>query len=90
MRTNIDYDPVIASRGTRVQFKPFQLTEDVPKSWLGIGTVVGLCKDPLLTEMNRRNIIIYRILIDFGDDSPASVLPRCLTRQVSKNLDTSK
>lgn len=87
MRTNIDYDPVIASCGTRVQFKPGQLTGDVPKSWLGTGIVVGLCKDPQLTEMNCRNMVVYRILIDFGDESPASVLPRCLTRKLSKFLE---
>ena len=56
MPCNIDYDPCIATRGIRVRFKPFQLTDDAPKSWLGVGKVVGLQKDPVLTQMNKKNM----------------------------------
>ena len=80
MPCNIDDDPCMAARGIRVRFKPNQLTEDAPESWLGTGTVLGLKKDTLLTQMNRKNIIVYRILVDFGDKEPASVLPCTLKR----------
>ena len=80
MPCNIDYDPCIACRGTRVQFKTNMLNETAPIAWFGIGTVIGLEKDPQLTEMNMKNKIIYRIIIDFGDKTPASILPRLLQR----------
>lgn len=80
MPCNIDNDPCIAARGISVCFKPNQLTEDAPDSWLGTGTVLGLKKDHELTKMNRKNIIVYRILVDFGDNEPASVLPCTLKR----------
>jgi len=80
MPCNIDHDPCIAARGIRVRFKPNQLMDDAPQSWLGIGTVLGLKKDHDLTKMNQKNIIVYRILVDFGDKEPASVLPCTLKR----------
>ena len=80
MPCNIDHDPCIATRGCCVRFKPLQLTDEAPKSWLGVGKVLGLKKDPELTQMNKKNIIVYRILVDFGDETPASVLPCIIER----------
>jgi hypothetical protein len=81
MPCNIDHDPCIATRGLRVRFKSCQLMDDAPESWLGIGTVLGLQKDPVLTQMNKKNMTVYRILIDFGDETPASVLPSIIERR---------
>ena len=80
MPCNIDHDPCIATRGTLVCFKPFQLIESSPESWLGVGIVVGIQKDTMLTQMNKKNIVMYRILINFGDKTPAWVLPCTIVR----------
>lgn len=76
MPTNFDNFPKLATRGQQVRIRIFGGAE--PDSWKNIGIVTGIQLDTQLTEMNHNKIQIYRILVDFGDEDTASVLPYIL------------
>lgn len=89
MPTNFDHNPKLATRGQQVRLKSFggaqgnspTWTGVEPATWLRVGTVQGIELDHILTEMNDKGIQKYRILIDFGDGSIASLLP-CILKSV--------
>lgn len=76
MPTNFDNCIALATRGSKVRVKCVSGLE--PESWKEIGTVAGIKLDKVLSQMNEKNIQMYRILVDFGDGKMASVLPRIL------------
>jgi hypothetical protein len=73
MPTNFDHCIALATRGSKVRVKCVSSLE--PESWKEIGTVTGIKLDKVLSQMNEKNIQMYRILVDFGDGKMASVLP---------------
>lgn len=77
MATNFDTQHWAATNGQCVLLRECSL---VSASWNGIGIVRGIEHDHLLSLMNKKNLQIYRILVDFGDEKLASVLPRLLKR----------
>jgi hypothetical protein len=89
MPTNFDHNHKLATRGQQVRLKSFGHPDGPRSTWSGTepepwqhaGTVKGIELDPILTEMNGKNIQIYRILIDFGDGPIASVLP-CILKSI--------
>ena len=89
MPTNFDHNPKLATRGQQVRLKSFGHPDGPsakwsgiePASWQRIGKVKGIELDHNLTEMNGKGIQKYRILIDFGDGSIASILP-CILKAV--------
>ena len=76
MATNFDSKTWAATTGQRVTVKEC----NGPESWKSIGIVKGLERDIVLTSMNKKNIQVYRILVDFGDDKLASLLPGILIK----------
>jgi len=89
MPTNFDHNHKLATRGQQVRLKSFGHSDGPrstwsgiePSSWQRVGTVKGIELDHNLTEMNGKGIQKYRILIDFGDGSTASILP-CILKTV--------
>tara|TARA_B100000780_G_C21113055_1_gene449994 strand:+ start:2138 stop:2437 length:300 start_codon:yes stop_codon:yes gene_type:complete len=89
MPTNFDHNPKIATRGQQVRLKSFGHPDGPrstwsgiePESWQRVGKVKGIELDQNLTEMNGKDIQKYRILVDFGDGSIASILP-CILKTV--------
>ena len=81
MPTNFDDTPWLATRGQCVCLTSFCPTM-YPRIWEKTGVVTGISLDKGLTPMNKKNIQIYRILVDFGDGNIASVLPCILKRAV--------
>ena len=79
MPTNFDATPWLATMGQRVRITCFDSTTHPPE-WDSVGVVTGITLDKLLTVMNKKNIQLYRILVDFGGDTPASFLPCILKR----------
>ena len=73
MPTNFDHCIALATRGSKVQLKTVSNIER--ESWTGTGLVKGIKMDKVLSGMNKKNIQMYRILVDFGDGEIASVLP---------------
>jgi len=78
MPTNFDAKPWLATRGQRVRITNCPGTH-LPE-WDNVGVVTGITLDKLLTQMNSKNIQMYRILVDFGGPEPASFLPSILKR----------
>ena len=76
MSTNFDSKTWAATTGQRVTIADGNGQE----SWKGVGIVKGIEHDIILSSMNKKNIQMYRILVDFGDDKLASLLPRLLKR----------
>ena len=89
MPTNFDHNPKLVTCGQHVLLKSFGHPTGPrstwsglePESWQNVGTVQGIELDKNLTEMNDKGIQKYRILIDFGDGSIASILP-CILKTV--------
>jgi hypothetical protein len=79
MPTNFDNTPWLATRNQRVRINCFCSITHLP-IWANIGVVSGISLDKTLTQMNKKNIQVYRILVDFGDGKIASILPRILKR----------
>jgi len=85
MPTNLDNIEWVATTGQRVKVKPWVTPppdHDTRSQWKGIGIVRGIELDNLLTGLNlkSKNIQVYRILVDFGNDELASVLPPLLEK----------
>lgn len=81
MSTNFDSKTWAATTGQRVILNECILNESSgPESWKGVGIVKGIEHDSQLSSMNKKNIQMYRILVDFGDGKIASLLPCLLKR----------
>jgi len=76
MSTNFDSKTWAATTGQRVILNECS----GPESWKGVGIVKGIEHDSQLSSMNKKNIQMYRILVDFGDGKIASLLPCLLKR----------
>ena len=83
MPTNFDEKPCLATRGQHVRFKFYWEAFHQPE-WQNIGIVRGIKLDKDLTRMNKINKQIYRILVDFGNDQIASMLP-CVLEKVNES-----
>jgi hypothetical protein len=81
MATNFDTKHWAATNGQRVVLREWH---GVPASGNGVGTVRGIEHDLMLSSMNKKNIQMYRILVDFGDEKLASVLP-CLLKRLPRS-----
>ena len=88
MPTNFDAKPWLATRGQRVRSTNCPETSTHPPEWDNVGVVTGIVLDKLLTKMNKKNIQMYRIIVDFGGAEPASFLPSILKRVTTTNSDS--
>ncbi len=61
MSTNISHLKI----NDTVSIDANQLKSNEPRSWLNIGKIIGFTLDEELTDMNQRNLKIYRVLVQF-------------------------
>ena len=80
MATNWGEQPWVVTNSTKVRLKREYHRSSTSSSWVGVGTVVGMEKDVVLTELNRKNLQVYRVNVDFGNGEVASLLPETLRR----------
>ena len=78
VRSNLDLIQWTPIRGKKVIFNTSEWRNVEPIQWKNIGTVIGIELDKELTSMNRKNIKMYRIHVDFGHPEIASLLPQLL------------